>query len=142
MTCLASGIVLYRHAPEGTRQLVLRNRLRGQWGFAKGRRSTRDEHEVHTAVREVAEETGFTGLALHPGFRREIEYHVAEADGVRRPKRVVYFLAEAPPHDPVLSPEHDALRWIGASEIAEHLEHEALHGIADAALDVAARRTP
>jgi 8-oxo-dGTP pyrophosphatase MutT (NUDIX family) len=139
MTCLASGIVLYRNAPEGPRLLVLRNAEHGQWGFAKGRRAPQDEHEVHTALREVAEETGFTGLSLHVAFRREIAYTVAERDGSRTQKRVVYFLAEAPAHEPVLSAEHDSSRWIAASEIVVHLPHAVLRDVADAALDAAAR---
>jgi 8-oxo-dGTP diphosphatase len=142
MTCLASGIVLYRHDASGPHLLVLRNRVHGQWGFAKGRRAPQDEHEVHTALREVAEETGFTGLRLHHEFRMEIAYTVAAPDGTAGSKRVAYFLAEAPPGEPVLSREHDELRWISPSEIAGHLRHAALRQVADAALAAAVRPGP
>jgi len=83
--------------------LLLRNRRSGQWGFPKGRRDPEDSHEVSTALREVAEETGYSRLALHPRFRAEIDYIVRQRNEEPFDKRVVYFLAEAPAGDPVLS---------------------------------------
>lgn len=137
MTVLASGILLYRRAPEGPRLLLLRNADAGHWGFAKGRRDPADTHEVSCALREVGEETGYTGLALHPGFRDELEYLVRN-DGEPYPKRVVYFLAEAPESEPVLSEEHEEHRWVDAREAAELLNFGQLRDLAErafAALD-------
>jgi 8-oxo-dGTP pyrophosphatase MutT (NUDIX family) len=138
MTCLASGIILCRRDPAGLLLLVLRNRADGHWGFAKGRRAAQDAHEVQTALREVAEETGYTELLLHPDFREEIAYDVAVPDGARTSKRVVYFLAQAPGGEVTLSPEHDALRWITPAQIGAHLEHAELRAVAAAAVAAAA----
>jgi len=137
MTCLASGIILYRREGGAVRLLLLRNRDGGHWGFAKGRRAPEDAHEVHTALREVQEETGFTAIGLHPGFRRELEYQARSPGGEPYAKRVVYFLAEAPPGEPTLSSEHDRATWATAEEADSLLRHEQLRRLARAACDVA-----
>ena len=133
MTCLASGIILYRRDGRAIRLLLLRNRDGGHWGFAKGRRVPGDAHEVGTALREVAEETGYTAMRLHPAFRRELEYQARGPDGEGYDKRVVYFLAEAPPGEPALSEEHDRARWATADEAHTLLRHEQLRALAQAA---------
>jgi 8-oxo-dGTP pyrophosphatase MutT (NUDIX family) len=136
MTCLASGIILYRRDASGVRLLVLRSAEHRQWGFAKGRRHEEDAHEVENAVREVREETGYSDLALHPDFRAELDYIVRETD-TEYPKRVVYFLAEAPPNEPTLSDEHDEARWIERDGVDETLPYEKLRDLARAAIDAA-----
>ena len=132
VTVLASGILLYRRAPDGPRLLLLRNRDAGHWGFAKGRRDAEDTHEVSCALREVGEETGYTGLSLHAGFRAELEYLVRN-DGEPYPKRVVYFLAEAPGREPVLSEEHEDHRWADPREADELLNFGQLRDLAQSA---------
>jgi 8-oxo-dGTP pyrophosphatase MutT (NUDIX family) len=137
MTCLASGIILYRRDPSGLRLLVLRNAEHRAWGFAKGRRLEGDAHEVENALREVHEETGYEGLALHPGFRAEVDYVVRDADG-EYGKRVVYFLAEAPADEPNLSHEHEEILWIAPDAIDATLPYGQLRDLARAALAAAA----
>lgn len=132
MTTLASGIILYRRAGPQTQILLLRNRRTGNWGFAKGRRDATDTHEVDTARREVLEETGYADLALHPGFRVELSYVVRDASNPY-PKRVVYFLAEAPAHEPTLSEEHDRAAWAGPDEALRLLVHGQMQDLARAA---------
>jgi 8-oxo-dGTP pyrophosphatase MutT (NUDIX family) len=131
MTTLASGIILYRRVP-GARILLLRSRDTGHWGFAKGRRDASDAHEVHTALREVQEETGYTGLVLHRDFRAELSYLVRDPRNPY-PKRVTYFLAEAPVHEPVLSHEHDEHAWAAAEEADQLLSHGQMRDLARAA---------
>jgi len=133
MTCLASGIILYRRDGRSLRLLLLRNRDGGHWGFAKGRRTPADAHEVQTALREVAEETGYTEMRLHPAFRRELDYQARSPGGESYDKRVVYFLAEAPPGEPTLSEEHDRALWATADEAQTLLRHEQLRALAQAA---------
>jgi tRNA nucleotidyltransferase (CCA-adding enzyme) len=137
MTCLASGIILYRRSGSGVRLLLLRNRDDGHWGFAKGRRAPGDAHEIMTARREVEEETGYRDLAIDPVFRSELSYRAAQPDGGTRPKRVSYFLAEAPAHEPALSEEHDEVLWADLAELDHHLRHDQLRRLARAALDAA-----
>ena len=132
MTTLASGIILYRRAGAGTLILLLRNRSTGHWGFAKGRRDASDAHEVHTAQREVLEETGYADLVLHPAFRVELSYLVRDPANPY-PKRVVYFLAEAPAHEPTLSDEHDRAAWAGPDEAVHLLVHGQMQDLARAA---------
>ena len=136
MTSLASGIILYRRGTpsQSLRVLLLRNRRSGHWGFPKGRRDSLDPHEVATALRELAEETGYTGIALHPGFRAEIDYLVRQGEDEPYAKRVVYFLAEAPAAEPVLSPEHDAALWADATTAAARLQFGQLRDLLRAAL--------
>jgi 8-oxo-dGTP pyrophosphatase MutT (NUDIX family) len=136
MTCLASGIILFRRHGPAVQLLLLRNRDGGHWGFAKGRRAPEDLHEVHNAQREVAEETGYTALSLHSGFRIELVYHARSPDGERYEKRVTYFLAEAPPGEPTLSDEHDRAQWAGLEQARTMLRHEQLRALARAAFDV------
>jgi len=136
MTVLASGIILYRAGTlqQDPKLLLLRHASTGHWGFPKGRRDPGDEHEVATAEREVQEETGYSGLQLHPSFRATIEYVVRRRRDAGQSKRVVYFLAEAPPGDPRLSAEHDAFVWADARELAGRLVFAQMRDLAHHAL--------
>ena len=135
MTTLASGIILYRREGTAVRLLLLRNRDTGNWGFPKGRRDAADAHEVHTALREVHEETGYETVSLDPAFRVELSYLVRSEPP--HPKRVTYFLAEAPAREPALSEEHDRLHWAAADEIDQLLQHGQLRDLARTALAAA-----
>lgn len=132
MTVLASGILLYRppSAVDDPRLLLLRNRDNGQWGFPKGRRDPEDAHEIITAVREVHEETSYNGLELHPTFRRCIQYVVEGTEDNGRRKRVVYFLARAPEHDPVISLEHSEFVWADRQLLYDRLAYGQLRDLA------------
>jgi bis(5'-nucleosidyl)-tetraphosphatase len=141
MTTLASGIILYRLQGPDARLLLLRHRDTGHWGFPKGRRDATDAHEVHTALREVLEETGYERLALHPGFRVELAYLVRDPANPY-PKRVTYFLAEAPAEEPRLSDEHDGALWASAQEAEMLLGHGQLKDLARTALAVALAARP
>ncbi|HTE05323.1 MAG TPA: NUDIX domain-containing protein [Planctomycetota bacterium] len=132
MTTLASGIILYRRAPESVRLLLLRNAQNGHWGFAKGRRDRDDAHEVATALREVREETGYDGLRLHPGFRSVLDYAVQQPGGKAYGKRVTYFLARAPDAEPVLSREHDELLWADERGVESRLAFGQMRDLARA----------
>ena len=135
MTTLASGIILYRREGTAVRLLLLRNRDTGHWGFPKGRRDAADAHEVHTALREVHEETGYETVSLDPAFRVELSYLVRGDQPYA--KRVTYFLAEAPAREPALSEEHDRLHWAAADEIDQLLQHGQLRDLARTALAAA-----
>jgi len=136
MTTLASGIILYRREGAAARLLLLRNRDNGHWGFPKGRRDDADAHEVHTARRELLEETGYDAVDLHPGFRVELSYVVRDP-GAPYPKRVTYFLAEAPAREPTLSDEHDRALWATPQEAEALLAHGQMKDLARAAFAVA-----
>jgi 8-oxo-dGTP pyrophosphatase MutT (NUDIX family) len=135
MTTLASGIILFRREGAAAPLLLLRNRRSGHWGFPKGRRDASDEHEVHTALRELREETGYAAVALHPAFRVELTYLVRSASAPY-PKRVSYFLAEAPAGEPALSEEHDRATWAAPEQAEALLAHALLRDLARAAFAV------
>jgi 8-oxo-dGTP pyrophosphatase MutT (NUDIX family) len=135
MTTLASGIILFRREGAAARLLLLRNRRSGHWGFPKGRRDAADEHEVHTALRELREETGYEAVALHPAFRVELSYLVRGAPAPY-PKRVSYFLAEAPARKPALSEEHDRATWAAPEQAEALLAHAQMRDLARAAFAV------
>lgn len=135
MTTLASGIILFRREGAAARLLLLRNRDSGHWGFPKGRRDPSDAHEVHTALRELREETGYDAVVLHPGFRVELSYLVRTAPAPYS-KRVTYFLAEAPAREPDLSAEHDRAAWATPAEVEMLLAHMQMKDLARAAFAV------
>ena len=144
MTVLASGILLYRPASAADEPslLLLRNRDNGQWGFPKGRRESEDIHEVATALREVREETGYQGLALHPTFRCCLKYPTQDGSTENGWKRSVYFLAQAPATDPVLSTEHSEFVWASWQLLSERLIYGQLRDMAHHALQIVAQPSP
>ena len=134
MTVIASGVLLYRRTPDGPRLLLLRNRDSAHWGLPKGRRDPEDRHEIDNALREVGEETGWSDIQLHPGFREVVEYVVAGTEDRGKSKRVTYFLAAAPDGEPTLSPEHSEYLWAGRDELRPYLKYEQLVALARHAL--------
>ena len=130
MTVQASGVILYRVLDGVPRVLLLRNRDNGMWGFPKGRKDPADAHEVATALREVTEETGYSGLALDPRFREVVEYLSRGSADEGKRKRVTYFLAEAPAHEPALSDEHVEARWADRAGVREAIAYEHLRELA------------
>ncbi len=135
MLQLAAGILLYQVRDGEPWLLLMRNRGARHWGYPKGRRDPADDHEVANARREVEEETGVTGLALHPEFRHVVAYTLRALDDPTKLvyKRVTYFLAAAPSSDFVLSEEHDDARWVAPDLALRMLALPGLVGVAEAA---------
>ena len=81
------GVLVLRQQEDELYVVLLRHRFGGHWSFPKGHVEA-GESERQTALREVREETGLTGIKLMDGFRESVEY--SPKPGVK--KQVVYFL--------------------------------------------------
>jgi len=75
------------------------------WDFAKGHVHP-GEDDLAAARRELAEETGLTDARVVPGFQHEIVYFFRDRRKGLIRKAVVFFLAEVPGRDVLLSHEH------------------------------------
>ena len=115
----AAGAVVFRRTERGIRLLVLR--AYKSWDFPKGMVDPGEE-QLDAARREVAEETGLSGLEYPFGeeFKETLPY---SGNKVAR-----YYLAETAEHDielpvsPELGrPEHHEYRWVNFEEAEELL---------------------
>jgi 8-oxo-(d)GTP phosphatase len=127
----AAGGVLWRPAAGGIGvEIALVHRPKyDDWSVPKGKLLT-DEHALVGALREVAEETGFTGP---PG--RSLGESRYLKDG--SPKRVRYWAVEAREGEFAVNAEVDQLMWLPPREAALHLNPDRDRPIVEAfALDV------
>ncbi|MFO7589785.1 MAG: NUDIX domain-containing protein [Acidimicrobiia bacterium] len=121
----AGGVVrrTRRHRWRRRVELLLVHRPRyDDWTFPKGKRDDADHDDLATALREVAEETGFGCSA-----RAEIGA-TRYRDNKGRDKLVRYWLMELPPgvsgDDFEPNREVDEVRWCRAAEAARLLSYE------------------
>lgn len=104
----AAGAVLWRETPEGTRIAVVHRPRYDDWSLPKGKVDP-GETLPATAVRELAEETGYRAIL---GRRlRTVQYPVANGT-----KTVVYFSAAAGEGGFARDGEVDELRWLSPQE--------------------------
>lgn len=109
-TVRAAGCVVWRRRPDGSAEYLLTHRPRyDDWSHPKGKRDP-GETDLETAVREVEEETGFTG-AIGPELSS-----TAYTDHKGRPKTVRYWLMEQTAGEFVVNDEVDEIRWVVAAE--------------------------
>jgi bis(5'-nucleosidyl)-tetraphosphatase len=104
---ISAGIILCRQQPE--REYLLLD-YGSHWDFPKGHIEPGEE-PVHTARRELEEETGVRDVDLLPGFERRIQYFYRRASEQMR-KEVVFFLAVTPIGVVTLSHEHYDYVWL------------------------------
>ena len=113
----AAGCVLWRVGPGGLEVLLVHRPRYDDWSWPKGKLEDGESFPV-AAVREVAEETGFTvrlGLPL-PAARYRL--------GENTDKQVRYWAAAGAPGEAPASPlplEVDESRWVPAAEAAQML---------------------
>jgi 8-oxo-dGTP pyrophosphatase MutT (NUDIX family)/phosphohistidine phosphatase SixA len=101
----AAGVVLLRHTGAFPEVLVVHRPKYGDWSLPKGKLEP-GEQEIHAAVRECDEETGFQAV-LGPRLP-SLHYDV---EGI--PKRVDFWAAHASSgEDFTPGPEVDAIQWI------------------------------
>jgi bis(5'-nucleosidyl)-tetraphosphatase len=90
------------------------------WDFPKGHVEG-EETEVHTALREIEEETGIKDIKIIEGFREKIKYFF-NLKGVLINKEVVYFLCETQTKEVKISDEHIGYCWSEFEEAKEMLD--------------------
>jgi 8-oxo-dGTP pyrophosphatase MutT (NUDIX family) len=119
----AAGAILFagRTVPKF---LLLQASKHREWGPPKGH-ADGQEKDVETALREIEEETGLSGLSFIDGFRRALTYTV-ERKGKSRQKEVVLFLSELNSERPpiALSDEHIAWRMATIKDVERLVNHD------------------
>jgi 8-oxo-dGTP pyrophosphatase MutT (NUDIX family) len=98
---------------------VVHRPTHGDWCLPKGKLEPGEDDEA-AAVREVREETGFSGLI--EGDLGETGYVVVR-DGRQRPKRVRWFLMRATGGAFTPGREADELRWLAPADADALLHH-------------------
>lgn len=94
-TDFSCGIVPMRQAEDGSVQFLLVKHNAGHWAFPKGH-PEKNETNVQTATRELAEETGLTRVEIRNDVPFDEQYLVVKSSGKRVLKTVRYFLGDVP----------------------------------------------
>lgn len=105
------GIIPLKKVEGEWHALLIKHQRSSFWGFPKGH-AEEGEEPYHTAVRELAEETGLT--VKHPLSKDPLsENYRFKAHGRWIEKTVVYFIAEVAEGDVVLQKEEiEAFSWV------------------------------
>lgn len=114
----AAGGLVYNE--KGEILFILRQ---GMWDLPKGH-IEKKENKEDTAVREVEEETGVTGLKID--YKIGKTYHVFKRNGVYKLKQTVWYKMDTNYNGETLPQEEEdieAVAWIGPDKLAETLNN-------------------
>ncbi|MCK2242350.1 NUDIX hydrolase [Crossiella sp. S99.2] len=132
----AAGAALWRETPAGVELAVAHRPRYDDWSLPKGKCDP-GETLTETAVREIAEETGYR--AVLGRMLPAAHYEVSTKDGNTRPKRVTYYSAEAIAGDFAPNEEVDELRWLSADKARALLSYQHDRVVLDAFTALPAR---
>lgn len=112
------GVVLVNYGA-----VLLLQYPQGHWDLPKGHVETDDEDRQSTMLRELAEETGITQVAVLDGFAERSEYSFRHK-GKRRNKEVYWYVAETEQMSVELSHEHRGYLWLDWEQALETITHD------------------
>jgi 8-oxo-dGTP pyrophosphatase MutT (NUDIX family) len=104
---ISAGVILFRNHPQ--REYLLLD-YGSHWDLPKGHIEAGEDPQT-TAARELQEETGVRDARFVPGFKEGMRYFYRKA-GEGMLKVVVFFLAETPSGNVILSDEHAGYQWL------------------------------
>jgi 8-oxo-dGTP pyrophosphatase MutT (NUDIX family) len=117
------GVVLVNY---GT--VLLLQYPQGHWDLPMGHVETDDGDRRSTMLRELAEETGITQVAVLEGFVERSEYSFRHK-GKRRNKEVYWYVAETEQMNVELSHEHRGYLWLDWEQALETITHDETRNI-------------
>lgn len=128
----SAGVIVFRkHPKDGVQYLVLYHRG-SYWNFPKGKMES-GESEKKTALRELAEETGLTGVRLISGWRQITNFFFKEERNGKKElikKDFVLYLGYAPTDSVVkISSEHNGYAWLDIRMAMKLLKFKSLKAI-------------
>jgi len=108
---LSAGVVTF-YKDTNTNELffLLLRYPQGHIEFPKGHVDETDTDLIHTALRELEEETGLTGAKIIDGFYEEVNYQYFH-NGDKHIKKVCFYLAEVFEKKVEISHEHTEFFW-------------------------------
>lgn len=128
----SAGAVIFRREEGKIYYLLLHYHFKGEyWDFPRGKMEE-GETEEQTAVREIGEETGISGIKFIPGFRETTSWFY-RFEGENVSKEAVYFLAGTDVKDVVISNEHIEYLWLDYKDSMSTLTYANTKKILEAA---------
>ena len=108
---LSAGVVtFYKDSFTGELFFLLLKYPQGHIEFPKGHVDDDDKNLIHTALRELEEETGLKNARIVDGFYEEVNYQYYH-NGDKHVKKVCFYLAEVFDKSVKISHEHTEFFW-------------------------------
>ena len=118
---ISAGVIVYRCTNTQREYLLIRNR-KGHWDFPKGKQEP-GETTVHTALRELREETGLV-IEHITGPLSPISWIFKENSILYQKLGILYLGCVALDAEVHLSSEHTDFAWLTYAEAMKRLQHE------------------
>ena len=119
----SAGAIIFSINKRSTEiEFLLLHYVSGHWDFPKGNIES-NEDELHTACREIREETGIEDIEFLNGFKKKIEYYYKRQQKLIQ-KEVTFYLARTNSRKVILSHEHMGYTWKKYDEAVNQLTYK------------------